>query len=646
MADVTTQGVLKPSAGTYLYGFGTFWVSLTDTQATVHGTGYAYSDASIQNGVRCQGNIGTSVFSDAGAGVTNRGDHIAAWSMSRTYDRGAYDASAIVGVRIWGEPVGGWNGYNNGSTSGSQAAPLAYAQGEVAIPALATVAVPPAPDVSGPGDSPSVTVAAVAGAVAYRLAWSEAGSGTWTDYGQVSPGVPYTMSFLPNRAYVLRASAQAPGGAWTDGVVSDTYYTTPAPPSGLSANVTGTGTTVRLTWLDNALATSTVELERADDGAFTSGVVTVYSGPPVPLFTDTVVNGPEYFYRVRCHAAGGTTEWSATAQAATLLPPNAVYSFYRNPPADAADADVFRLTWHSNDTGARPYATIRVQVSHDMLSWDDAAVIDGTYTSYEHQGAPNDRLFFRVRPENAAGPGDWEAAGPLMANAAAPAVIGTDFEPPYTVFKAAADVPWAASDVSVEVQVSSSPDGGASGWSVWTTISSTEASPGIWQAQKYSGSYETVRYRARTWLVWDDDPNEHVQRLSEWAETGVTEAGLAPPAPVLSFDEETLTATVHAGPYPVGLYTVRLYVDGVGHGPYHIGAGGDDIQVAGLATSSRFTLTASASSAQWWPFDVWAQPLEVSLGQASVSVGNVPCTVAVVYEDGTVVPAAVGIVRP
>ena len=116
-----------------------------------------------------------------------------------------------------------------------------------------------------------------------------------------------------------------PGGGWPTLTLSSNGNV-PSPPSTIAipSNLAGSATvknkktaTVTLVWQDNSDNETGFLIQRADDAAFSLGVVNATVGGNVATFDQTVARGTTFYYRV--HAFNDTTQsgWSNTAMVTT-----------------------------------------------------------------------------------------------------------------------------------------------------------------------------------------------------------------------------------------------------------------------------------------------------------------------------------------
>lgn len=353
--EITTDGVYKPGAGTYLYGYGHFWIdSYRQDEVTIKGYGYAYSDRSIQNGVACcGGGSGWDTGIKIGYGVTNRGNPVAHWSYEDTWNRLSSDRTVDMWVEVYGTKVDGYSAYNNGSTSGSYDSPLAIKYGQLVIPAIATSAVPAPPVVQISGNVVKPRVAVTANATWYRLE-EKLNNGAWTDKGETYPDYTYSYT-LPDCTYVqYRVKTRGADGVTKVSDPSPVLYTTPNPPAGLTIQQpSASSPTLKLTWSNMAPAYDKVEISRSTN-ANMSGATVVFTGKAA-TFTDTTTSAsvPTYYYRARTYAPHGAvtslywTGYTPTVSKSVVTAPNKPTDFVRVGDVNSAS---YSFTWGHSST--------------------------------------------------------------------------------------------------------------------------------------------------------------------------------------------------------------------------------------------------------------------------------------------------------
>ena len=640
MAEIWTPGVYKPSAGTYLYGYGNFWVVWeTETQVGVHGEGFAYSDYSVQNGVVCAGAVGGNW--NYGTGVTNGGAHIAHWMSERVFDKNNSWQWASAELKVYGETVDGWWGYTNGSWSGNSGSPLAFASTGFNIAPLNAASTPVAPTVSGSGSSWSVSFPASSHATNYVLNRWNPTTGR-VQIGAASPNTTYSYSLGANTEYRFSVDARGYNGYWAGGPESPSIYTTPTAPSTLVASAVGTR--VDLAWSTNAYNASSVRVERSASSTFASGIVVVYDGTPKNTHSDTppIDGSGTWYYRVRATAPGGTTGYSNTASATTMVPPSPVSALSRTAPFDSNE---FILTWTRNPTTLGPYSSITVQSrSPGGSTWQTLATLSGDDATYTHVAEAPVALEFVVRVSNAAGSSSSEVIGPLYGKCKDPAVIGN------TVTKSNVGVTFtfdrspmpAGATLAIQTQRAFSTDGGAT-WGSWFDVSHTTTSNSF--AVSYvADKMKIVRHRAR--LTYSGLP-DGTDRVSQWVQAEST-VGFAPLKPSVSYNKDTLTARVTLPADDVGSSsakrTVKFYVDGVlNHASTSISGAASSFDLPDVCPCSLFKISAGVTT-EFSATEVKSDELAIDFDTTQAIIGGRRHLAFLVYPD-RVVPAKVATVR-
>jgi hypothetical protein len=115
------------------------------------------------------------------------------------------------------------------------------------------------------------------------------------------------------------------GGGWPTLTLSSSGNL-PAPPSSIAnpSTLAGSATvknkktaTVTLVWQDNSSNESGFLVQRADDAAFSQGVVNATVGGNVGTFDQTVARGTTFYYRVMAFNDTTQSGWSNTATITT-----------------------------------------------------------------------------------------------------------------------------------------------------------------------------------------------------------------------------------------------------------------------------------------------------------------------------------------
>ena len=176
----------------------------------------------------------------------------------------------------------------------------------------------------------------------------------------------------------------------------------PAIPTGLTATAVN-GTTVNLTWIDNAVDELTYDVNRSLDAGFAQQRVS-FDGLPANTtsFTDvTAEQGTTYFYQVQAaNAAGDAT--SATVQ--VTMPVTNVPFTPTNLNAAVAGPNQVNLTWIDNSGNTETGFRIERSTSVTFATKIALPVVAANATNFSDTTAPaNTTLFYRVFAVNAIG---------------------------------------------------------------------------------------------------------------------------------------------------------------------------------------------------------------------------------------------------
>ena len=223
--------------------------------------------------------------------------------------------------------------------------------------------------------------------------------------------------------YRLAASNQYGMGDYSSTASATTGVQVPGAPSGLAAApaVSGTGTTssIRLTWVDNASNETSFEIQRATNSQFTTGLTTLSAATNAVTFTNTALPlNATYYYRVRALAAGGAqSAWSNVAGPATTpqragLAPTGV-----GLTAAAAGSNPMTVTvrWTNPTQAAGINPTgITIQRATDSAftaNVTTVAAASATATSYvDSTVSGSTRYYYRLATVNVAGNGPWSTS--------------------------------------------------------------------------------------------------------------------------------------------------------------------------------------------------------------------------------------------
>jgi predicted phage tail protein len=199
------------------------------------------------------------------------------------------------------------------------------------------------------------------------------------------------QGLAPVTTYRYRVRAHSAGGdsEYSDTASATTGMTPPAAPSNLVATAAST-TQIDLTWQDNSSDEDNFILERCTGATCTpSTPVATLPANTSSYWDQGLTPATTYRYRVRAHNAGGNSEPSNVAVAATRTTPPAAPT---NLQATATSASQIHLTWqdHSNDetgfavercTGDGCPDFTRIATSPaNATSYDDSGISGVTYT--------------------------------------------------------------------------------------------------------------------------------------------------------------------------------------------------------------------------------------------------------------------------
>jgi len=155
-----------------------------------------------------------------------------------------------------------------------------------------------------------------------------------TDFARIAVRGADATSFsdgsaAPSTTYSYRVRARNVGGPsdYSNVATTTTPQAPPAAPTGLLATA-ASSSQVDLAWTDNATSEEQFEIERCTGWGCTDFAQIAVRGPNVTSFSDGgLAPGTTYSYRVRARNAGGPSDYSNVATAATNAPPVARYTW-------------------------------------------------------------------------------------------------------------------------------------------------------------------------------------------------------------------------------------------------------------------------------------------------------------------------------
>ncbi|MCI4063062.1 multicopper oxidase domain-containing protein [Micromonospora sp. R77] len=221
---------------------------------------------------------------------------------------------------------------------------------------------------------------------------------SFTDPNAV-PGVTYY--------YRVRRENAAAYSAWTN-VVSGVINL--AAPTGLTA-VQGSSTPIRvvLNWTLHSYSTS-VELQRATNATFTTGVVTFTLAAGATTYTDTPIPaGTTYYYRVRTTFNGGSSPWSNVASVAVYGAPAAPTNLAATVTPVPQGTVTVNLTWQESAASVvEGFVLQRATNATFTANLVAIRVLPGTARSYSDTGrARSTTYYYRIQAYNAVGTGPY-----------------------------------------------------------------------------------------------------------------------------------------------------------------------------------------------------------------------------------------------
>jgi hypothetical protein len=161
----------------------------------------------------------------------------------------------------------------------------------------------------------------------------------------------------------------------------------------LTATATSSST-INLGWTDNASNETGQQIERSV-GSNANYAFLTNPGVGITAFTDTgLIDGTQYYYRIKAFNAGGFSTYSNEQSAITTL--NSPTSLT----ATAVSSSEIDLTWANTSASESGYRIEQSPV--DDLHFTEIAVVGANVTSYPATGlSEGTKYYYRVRAYNA-----------------------------------------------------------------------------------------------------------------------------------------------------------------------------------------------------------------------------------------------------
>lgn len=175
-------------------------------------------------------------------------------------------------------------------------------------------------------------------------------------------------------------------------------------PSGLTASVAPSAPVrVDLAWRNRSFATE-IEVQRAVNPTFTSGLVTA-SGPLTAAYTDSTVSpNTTYYHRVRTVYLGAPSPWSTVSVVTVPTAPAVPHSLSATIAAAAPDSVSVQLNWFESAGSVVSGFTLQRANDDSFGTGLTSFTIAGTARSFTNTGlAPGTTYHWRIQAFNAVG---------------------------------------------------------------------------------------------------------------------------------------------------------------------------------------------------------------------------------------------------
>jgi carboxypeptidase T len=266
--------------------------------------------------------------------------------------------------------------------------------------------------------------------------------------------------------YSYRVRAHNAGGEsdYSNVVNATTVVCAPAAPGDLTTSP-ASQTQINLTWTDNSSNEDGFKIERSPNGTLWTPVYTTTTN--VAAHSDTGLTcGSSYYYRVRAYNAGGESDYSNVANAATVVCAPAAPSGLTATPVSQTRID---LAWTDNSDNESGF---QVERSPDGTTWTPVYTTTANVMVYNDTGLTCGTTYsYRVRAHNAGGESDYSNVANAATVVCAPAAPSSLTATP--VSQTRIDLAWTDnSDNESGFQIERSLDG--STW-IWTPVYTTTA---------------------------------------------------------------------------------------------------------------------------------------------------------------------------
>ena len=176
-----------------------------------------------------------------------------------------------------------------------------------------------------------------------------------------------------------------------------TLLTTTPPLPAAPSNVTGTATDsshINLTWHDNANNELGYRLESKLGATGTYEVVTTFGQNTTAGSIKNLIEGTQYYFRMRAVNAGGVSAYSNETSATTVLNSPGVSLV-----AQALSSSKVRLTWRDNSSTETGFKIERSPVTN--TNYTEIATVGANATSFTDTGlSAHTKYYYRVRAYN------------------------------------------------------------------------------------------------------------------------------------------------------------------------------------------------------------------------------------------------------